>query len=133
MYAALHGSLFQSEREITPTILAIYKSNDDAISRIRQSVLESLDFWREYWFIDKTKWDEQNPGWKNSIDEIAANLIRDIVIHGSVGGECVSFHYNYDGNESASMAAYVPRHSDNIETWRIQTITLNDLIDSSEK
>jgi hypothetical protein len=125
MYAALHSSLRQSAQEISPTVLAICSSKDNAISRIRQSLLKSLDFWKGYWFMDKTKWNEQNPHWNKSIDEIAANPTRDTCIRGSVDGEEVEFHY-CGGNEFSHILVYVPEHTDHIEAWGIQPVTLDD-------
>lgn len=127
MYAALHVTS-NVDIGIHSEILGLYKTKNEAIGRVRQSVLESL-----IWMKDSRsdKWYDENPEWNDQINEIIGSENTNSEISATYHTDKYSFMYSGEDPECPSMqfaketmSLISGSYTENEEHWMIQALEI---------
>jgi hypothetical protein len=128
MFAALRVTSHVST-ETDSKILGLYKTKDEAIDRVKESVIESL-----IWIKDnKTdKWYDENPEWKDQINEIIGSGNKNCEISATYRTDEYSFTYSGEDPERPSMQFVketssiisAGSYTENEEHWMIQELEI---------
>lgn len=127
MYAALHVTS-HADIGVHSEILGLYKTKNEAIDRVRQSVLESLSWMKD---SRSDKWYDENPEWKDQINEIIGSENKNSEIFATYHTDEYSFMYSGEDSECPSMqlaketmSLISGSYTENEEHWMIQALQI---------
>jgi hypothetical protein len=128
MYAALHVTSHVST-ETDSKILGLYKTKNEAINRVRESVLESLIRMKDDL---SDKWYDENPEWKDQINGMICSDNKNFEIFATYYTSKYSFIYNGEDPKRPSICLYkTPMmrlisggYTESEEHWMIQELEI---------